>query len=109
MGSLVNGKCFTSNALASDEFFTSKDPSFTAGATSYLSWFEKVGTVWQIKRQSISSTGVVTTLTSSNATVPTFPVCDETGTFNDGLALGWLVAFVMVLAWGAAEVRKRAR
>lgn len=110
MGSLVNGKCFATNALAADDFFASKDPSYTAGTTSYLSWFEKsTGNVWQIKRQSISSTGTVTNLTTSNATVPTFPVCDESGQFNDGLALGWLVASVIVLAWGLAQVRKQAR
>ena len=110
MGALVNGKCFTSNALAADEFFTTKDPSYTSGATSYLSWFEKsTGNVWQIKRQSIATNGTVTNLTTSNATVPTFPVCDEVGQFNDGLALGWLVASVIVLAWGFAQVRKQAR
>ena len=111
MGALVNGKCFTSNALAADDFFSSKDPSFTSGTTSYVSWYEKGGpsAVWQIKRQSISSTGVVSNLTASTATVPTFPVCDESGQFADGLALGWLVATVMVFGWSLAQIRKAAR
>lgn len=110
MGSLVNGKCFTSNALAADEFFASKEPSLTSGTTSYLSWFEKSTTNgWQIKRQSISSTGVVTNLTTSNATIPTFPTCSETEQFTDGLTVGWLIATVVVTAWAAAQVRKAAR
>lgn len=109
MGSLVNGKCFASNALAADEFFASKDPSFTSGTTSYLSWFEKSGSTWQIKRQSISSTGTVTNLTTSNATVPTFPTCSETENFTDGVTMGWGIATAMVLAWGFSMVRKQAR
>ena len=109
MGALVNGKCFTSNALAADDFFSSKESSYTPGTTSYHAWFEKVSGVWQIKRQSISSTGVITNLTASNATVPTFPTCSETETFTDGLSLGWLVATVIVMAWGLAQIRKAAR
>lgn len=106
MGSLVNGKCFTSNALAADDFFSSKGSSYTPGTTSYHSWFEKAGAVWQIKRQSISSTGAITNLTASVATVPTFPVCDELQQFNDGIAVGWLLAGVLVMAWGIALMKK---
>lgn len=106
MGSLVNSKCFASNVLAADDFFASKDPSFTAGDISYLSWFEKVGTTWQIKRQSIASNGAVSNLTSINATVPTFPVCDETEQFNDGVTIGWGVAAAIFVAWAIKYMRR---
>lgn len=106
MGSLVNSKCFASNALAADDWFSGKDPSFTAGSTSYLSWFEKVGGVWQIKRQSIASNGTITNLTSSNATVPTFTACDETEQFVDGVTMGWGVALAIFAAWAIKYMRR---
>lgn len=109
MGALLKEKCYPSQADAVDAYFSGKDPSYTAGATSYLSWFEKVGTTWVIKRQSINSGGAITNLTSSNATVPAFPVCNETMAFNDGLTVGWGIATTMVLAWCYSMVRKQAR
>ena len=110
MGALLKEKCYPSQAEAVDAFFSGKEPSYTAGATSYLSWFEKSGGgVWQIKRQSIDSTGTITNLTTSNATVPAFPACDEVASFNDGLTVGWGIATAMVLAWGYSMIRKQAR
>lgn len=106
MGSLVNSKCFASNALAADDFFSAKDPSYSAGATSYLSWFEKTGSTWQIKRQSIDSSGVVTNLATSTATVPTFPSCDESEQFNDGVTIGWGVAAAIFVAWAIKYMRR---
>lgn len=109
MGALLNEKCYPSQADAVDAFFSGKDPSYTSGATSYLSWFEKVGSTWTIKRQSIASDGSITNLTSSNATIPVFPTCDEIANFNDGLTVGWGIASAMVLAWGYSMIRKQAR
>jgi len=98
-GALLGDRCLPSQAAAADAFFSGKDPSMTSGATSYLSWFEKVGTVWQIKRQSIASNGTVTTLTASTATVPTFATCDPVQGFYDGQTLGWGVATVVIIAY----------
>jgi len=109
MGALLGSVCYPTQSAAVDAHFAGKGPSYTAGATSYLSWFEQTAGVWQIKRQSISSTGVITNLTTSNATVPTFPVCDDVAPFNDGLVVGWGIATAMVLAWGYSMIRKQAR
>jgi len=109
MGALLKEKCYPSQAEAVDAFFSGKDPSYTAGATSYLSWFEKVGSTWTIKRQSVASDGSVTNLTSTNATIPVFPTCDEIANFNDGVTVGWGIASAMVLAWGYSMIRKQAR
>jgi hypothetical protein len=98
MGALFNGQCFGTNSEAADAFFTSQGPSYTAGATSYQSWYEK-STVWQIKRQSIASNGAITNLATSNATVPAFPDCDVNANFNDGMLLGWGIASAMVAAF----------
>ena len=100
MGALFNQTCYATNAEAADAFFLAQGPFYTAGSTSYLGWFEKNATTWQIKRQSISSSGTVTTLTASNATVPTFPACTQSQNFTDGMTLGWGVAAAMVAAFG---------
>lgn len=108
-GYLYGSKCFASVSDAADAFFQGGSPSFSSGSTSYLSWFEKVSGVWQIKRQSIASNGVITTLSESVATVPNFPTCDTTESFADGMTVGWGVATVMVIAWCFMMVRKVAR
>lgn len=109
MGYLARGQCFSTASDAADAHFSGQGPSYTAGDTSYQSWFEKVSGVWMIKRQSISSAGAVTNLTSSAVTVPSFPMCDELMQFNDGILVGWGIATVMVAAWGFSKIRQQAR
>lgn len=110
MGALFQNVCYSTSADAADAFFLAKGVSYTAGATSYQSWFEKnTSGVWQIKRQSISSSGAITNLTTSNATVPTFPTCDPTETFFDGLSVGWGIALVMAIAWSWHQMKRQAR
>ena len=99
MGAQFSNRCYSTNAEAVDAFFLSQGPSYTAGGTSYQSWFEKVSGIWQIKRQSIASNGTITTLTSSNATQPTFPACSEAQPFLDGMTIGWGVAAAMCAAF----------
>ena len=106
MGSLVFDKCYPSGSSAADAFFSAKEPVLNAGSTSYLTWFEQVGGVWYVKRQSISETGVVTNLASSVATVPAFPSCDESQSFQDGLDVGWMLAALLVLSWGMLQIRR---
>jgi len=107
MGFLVGERCFDTQAQAADQWFSGKEPSYTAGSTSYVSWFEKnVSNVWQINRQSISSTGTITNLTTSNATVPVFPSCTVTDNFNDGMLLGWGVAAAMIGAYAIKFIAK---
>lgn len=110
MGALFQNVCYATNSNAADAFFMAEGVSYTAGSTSYQSWFEKnTSGVWQIKRQSISSTGVITNLTTSNATVPTFPACDPTESFFDGMTVGWGIALVMVIAWGFDQMKRQVR
>jgi hypothetical protein len=109
MGAQFQSKCFSTNAVAVDAYYSAALPSYTAGATSYLSEFVNVGGVWKIDRKSISSTGVITNLTQSNAPIPTFPSCDEAAPFVDGVTVGWGIATVIVAAWAAAQVRRVAR
>lgn len=99
MGYFVRGQCWQTLDQAKDGYFSTTGPFYVAGSTSYHAWFEKVGAVWQLKRQSISSAGAITNLTTTNATVPAFAACDETQNFSDGMLLGWGVASAMVAVW----------
>lgn len=108
MGSFFDGKCYSSNSVAADAFFSAKEPAYTAGSTSYQSWFEKVGSVWQIKRQSIASNGAITNLTASTATVPTFTTCNQSQDFLDGVTIGWGVASAMIVV-AAIKMMQRAK
>jgi len=109
MGALLGTVCYPSQTDAANVFFTEGGAFFTSGAVSYQSWFELVGSIWMIKRQSISADGTITNLVSSVATVPVFPVCDDSASFNDGLVMGWGIASVMVLAWGFSKIRQQMR
>lgn len=107
MGSLLGNVCFETNAQAVDAYYSGREVMQTAGSTSYRQWYEKEVGVWVLKRQSIASNGAVTNLANSTAPVPVFPVCDPQQSFTDGIALGWLLVGVMVLAWGAVMVRRQ--
>ena len=109
MGSLVFDKCYTTGEAAADAFFSAREPVVTAGSTSYVTWFEKVGSVWQVKRQSISETGISTDLTATVATVPAFPSCDPSQSFNEGRDLGWQMVVVLLVAWGFVMIRRQIR
>lgn len=105
-GVRFEGRCYASSAEAVDAFYTSASPSYTAGSTSYLSQYVKVGDVWKIQRYSISSTGTVSTLAQSNAPIPTFPACDTIEQFADGQVIGWGVALAMIAAWCIKNLSK---
>lgn len=103
-GAYFHGVCYPTTAQAEDAFFGSVGPALTSGSVSYLSWYEK-NTVWQQRRQSIASNGVVTDLGAINATLPAFATCDPTESFFDGMTLGWGLAAVMVIAWCIRKMR----
>jgi len=109
MGALIGTVCHSSQADAANAFFTDGGVFFTSGAVSYQSWFELVGSVWTLKRQSIAPDGTVTNLASVAATIPSFPGCDPVEPFNDGMLVGWGIATVMVMAWGFSKIRQQAR
>jgi len=99
MGSLVGSICYQSTAEATDAYYSAKEPSYTAGSTSYLSYFEKIAGTWTIVRKSIASNGSVTNLTSSTAPTLTFASCTPEEHFLDGMTIGWGIATAMIAAY----------
>lgn len=108
-GAVFAEKCFPSQAEALDAYYLQAAPAQTPGSTSYVNQFVKSGTVWQIKQYSVSSTGVWTTRSTTNAPVVTFPACDPVEKFNDGVTIGWGIASAMILAYGITFIARGAR
>jgi len=104
MGALYKGLCYVTNDDAADAFYLSAAPALTAGGTSYLSWFQKVGSQWAVSSQSFSPTasGVSTVA----LTVPSFPTCDPAQPFYDGMSVGWGVGGAIVAAWVVKNLRR---
>lgn len=98
-GYLYNSICYVSLAQATAARWSDVKPGITAGSTSYLTDVQFSGTVWQIKRYTLSSTGTLTLNTTTTAPTLAFPSCDTAQNFNDGMLLGWGVAAAMVAAF----------
>lgn len=107
MGALLGSVCFNSQSEALDKFYSDAPVSVTAGTTSVTTYFEKVAGVWKLKTSN-DNAGTVTT-SESVAPVPTFPDCDPLQGFNDGQALGWAMAAVLVGVWGFLVIRRQVR
>lgn len=108
-GAIYGVKCYPSQAEALDAYYSQVAPAATPGTTSYVLEYVKTGTVWQQKSYSISSTGVWTTRSTTNAPVITFPACDPSASFFDGMAIGWGVAVAMVAVGAMMMMKKGAR
>lgn len=106
MGAHYNSTCYDSNAEAVSAYYSAMPVYFTSGATSYRSWYEQTAGVWQLKRQSIASNGTVTNLTTTNAPVPVFPVCDPAENFLDGMTVGWAIAAACIAVWSFNLMRR---
>lgn len=109
-GAIYGQKCYPSNAEALDAYYSQIAPAQTAGTTTYiLEYVKSVGGVWQQKSYSVSSTGVWTTRSTTNAPVITFPVCDPSQSFMDGITIGWGIAAAMVMASAIVFMKRAAR
>jgi len=101
MGAAYQGACFTTVALATDAYYSSIVPAIgISGNTTYLVYYAWDGSAWRFKSDSVSSSGVVSSRWNTAAPSVSFPSCDESADFFDGMTLGWGVAAAMVAAWG---------
>lgn len=107
MGARVGELCYGDQSQALDAYYLVVPPTVTAGSTSYLGWFEKVAGAWVYRVKTVSSSSV--SVSEVPAPVVTFPDCNPLEPFTDGMQLGWLVAGLMVSAWGWLHIRRAAR
>ena len=109
MGALHESKCYPTNAQAVDAYYGSAPVSIQSGSTTYATRFEQVGGVWKSSGYSISSAGSWTLRYRTDAPSITFPVCDESANYKDGIALGWGIAAAMVMAAALMSLRQGAK
>jgi hypothetical protein len=109
-GATFGDTCYESQAVARDAYYSSVASAVVPGATGYVIQFEKtVGGVWQQKSYSIASNGAWTLRSTTNAPVITFPTCDPSEPFFDGMAIGWGVVLAMVSVAAVMMMRRGAR
>jgi len=107
MGYLFAGHCHDTTQQAADAFFTETGPQFSnsgsTGATNRVLYYTKNGgTTWQQCNRDMTNTAP----TCVTATVPTFPSCDATEGFVDGVIIGWGIVAAMAGAFAFKLIQK---
>lgn len=105
-GFLYQTQCFSTLADATAAHWSEKPADFTPGSTSYITDVIWSGSVWQIKKYTLSSTGVLTNNSTTNLPALTFPTCETSQNFDDGMMLGWGVSAAIVAAWVIKNLRR---
>lgn len=111
LGYSVGGVCFSTSAEAVDAYYSNIPPSILQTATTaYKLHYLYSGGSWLLQKQTISSTGALTT--NYTIAVPTnvYGSCalsnDPATNFFDGMTLGWGVAAAMIFAWAIWVLRR---
>lgn len=97
MGALFNGKCYDTAGDATHAAYSSVPPAIAPGAITTV---EYTGTGWQIVTRSDAGT------TSASLPVLSFAECEPLDSVVDGIALGWLVAVVWLVAFAFVAYRR---
>lgn len=105
-GFLHNGYCFTTLAEATAKHWAENPAFITAGSTSYMADVVFNGTVWQLKKYTLSSTGVLTNNSTTTLPALTFPACNTEQMFMDGMTVGWGIAAAIIAAWVIKNLRR---
>ncbi|MDD2744265.1 MAG: hypothetical protein PHV02_18560 [Rhodocyclaceae bacterium] len=108
-GAIYGAKCYPSQFDAVDAFYSHSAPAQTPGLTSYVNEFVKSGASWYQIQYSVSDTGTWTTRSMTLAPVPTFPACDPSEKFLDGVAIGWGIAAAMIVVSALMLARRGVR
>lgn len=104
--SLVQNTCYPSVAAAVDAYFSMMPVAHTTGTTSYKLEYLQVAGAWNMRGTSIDNLGNATINYTVAATVPTFPNCDPTEAYFDGMAIGWGVVGAMVAALSVIFIKR---
>lgn len=97
MGALYNRTCYDTAADATHAAYSSTPPAITPGAITTV---EYTSSGWQIITRTDSGT------TSASLPVLSFAECDPLDSLVDGIALGWLVAVVWLVAFAFVAYRR---
>jgi len=109
-GYLVNGSCYSSLSDATDIYFSAipATVAFNATAGTTLVDYFVYNSGWKIRSYSISAAGVWSSRSADTSVgMPSFASCVVEQDFLDGMTVGWAVALVLVIAWGARLVRRK--
>lgn len=98
MGALFNGICYDTASDATHAAYSATPPAITPGAITTV---EYTGSGWQIVTR---TDGAGTT--SASLPVLSFAECDPLDSLVDGIALGWLVAVVWLVAFAFVAYRR---
>ena len=86
-------------AAAVDAYFSAIPVATSVtGLTSYEFSYIKNAGVWFMQKLTIANNGNITVNFTVSAVVPTFPSCDSTVAFFDGMQIGWGVVAAMAAA-----------
>lgn len=105
-GFLYQSQCFNTLADATAAHWSEQPAFMTAGSTSYITDVVWSGSLWQVKKYTLSSAGALTLNSTTSLPAVTFPTCETAETFNDGMSLGWGVAAAIVAAWVVKNLRR---
>lgn len=107
MGSLYNNHCYENSQDATNAFFTASAPTIGPGNPAYLyNVFQWAGdSEWYVRKQNLT-TG---TYVDYWASPPSFPACDPSETFVDGVIVGWGVVGALVIGWAAHLMKRELR
>lgn len=104
-GFLVGDKCYPDVTTARDIYYGSAVPTVAPGpsGSSYFGVFTKDGGGWKFFSYQVAN-GTQTLVASSTYLSRTFPACDPSEGFTDGMLVGWGVLAAMLAAWGCRQM-----
>lgn len=105
--SLVGNVCYPTVSSATDAFFSSLPVSIiTSSASTFRLLHLKVGSQWKQNKVVYNSTGLETQIYTVDITAPTFPPCDPTQSYFDGMQIGWGIVAAMIAVYAVILIRK---
>lgn len=104
---LANNTCHASIAAAVDSYYSAVPiATSVTGLTSYTLEYISVAGVWYLQKTTYSNNGNVNINFTVPVVAPTFPDCDLTAPYFDGMAMGWGVVGAMAAALSVIFIKK---
>lgn len=106
MGYQFGTTCYSKKSDAENAYYTSQPMSQLPGSTTYRNYYKysDLGN-WTYVSETLASGGQKSVRYSSLAREATFPPCDESEQFLDGVMVGWGIVAAMAIAWGIRLMR----